>query len=620
MALLSRILSRDEAQSLVDQLQAEYRALREQDASRLARYTDAVEDYERPRDPDRIVTGDTDDYGRSGGTQQRRRHAIPLPYTHAITAKHAFRIAGRLPDILVPAADSTRLERHRADTIEKIVYGAYRYSQAPVQIASGAHHASLLGAACFDVWFNVERQMPKFRELHPGTVLVVPGVDDLHDFERVYRFWTVSLASLRARYRGRELPGGVSIDDVQPDEVGSDRVTIVEVTGRSARSRFAGNVLLSEYQHDYGFCPYVVIPNLGPVEELWGYSDYEFFKDIAAYFEKLLSRQADVAQGTANGAMQDFGSGQNPKSVIEALRKGGVIPVKKDSGGLKPVETPQFGPWIDAHFNYVRSAINDLGFAPPAAWGTLGASTSGADRALQLGPQLELTGLKQIHWTSGLQRLNSMILKLVEQKTTGKATYRGTQTKGHRATPFTVTLNAAAEAEPLSNADPNADESLNPLTGEPQQLPMTPKDLIDGDYDTCIEWQNRLERDDPQFVLQELNKFQQGAQSLYTTLERLGVADPEDEMRLIEEEAARFPWLRNGMIALLQQQLDAQNQQSDPSQQGGDLSASIASMTGGGGGQAGALNFDALSSALNGSANGGGRSPSSVPGAPNGGA
>lgn len=601
----------------LDDIRAEFDALYAEHQSRLGRYTQYESEYERSRNGE--VNNGPDDYGRSRGGK-KMRHSIPLNLQHAITQKHAFRIAGRLPDIVVPRADNSNAERFRGDTMEKVLYACHRYSKAPLQFASGAHHASLLGAACFDVYYNLDRQMPRYRELHPGGILVVPGVDDPHDFERVYRFWTVSRASFEAKYKGIELPDNGTLDDVKDDVQRPGNITIIQMSDRQRTIRFASAVKLEELQHGYGFTPYVVIPNLGPIEKVWGYADYEFFRDLVLYYEQLNNRMADVASGVAGGAIQDFGSGQTPEKLLDILRKGGIIPVKKDSSGLKPVEVPQFGNWIDAHFQAIRQAVNDTSFTPPASWGELGAATSGSDRALQLGAQLELTGLKQIHWTRGLQRINEMMLRMIEQKQIGRAVFRGVQTNGHRSSAFTIVLDAAVQ-------DAAGGEPEIGIDGQPKQTPTNPQQLIAGDYDTDIVWQNRLERDDPQFVLQELNKFQQGVQSLYTTLERLGFADPDEEMKLIEAEATRFPWLRSGMIALIKQQLDAGNQAgggasgvTDPNAAGGDLSSIIASMGGGGGGQSGALTLDALGAGLNGSANGGGRSAGSVPGQQYGGA
>jgi hypothetical protein len=608
-----------------EQLLGGFQALRAENDQRIGRYRTAEDRYARSRDEGRVSLGDHDDYGRPVGDAPRNRHAIPLNYDHAITQKHSFRIAGRLPDVLVPGNDRSKYERFRSDTIEKLIYGVWRYSDIASQFASGAHHASLLGAACFDVWLDPSNlQIPKVRELHPGTVLVVPGIDDIHDFEAVYRFWPVSIRSLREKYRGVDLPHGGHIDDVRPTEDGGGSTILVELITRDNRVRFAGKTVLSERPHTYGFAPYIIIPNLGPVEELWGFSDHEFYKDAVAYLERLISRQADVAATTANGAMQDLGSGQHPSKVLNIIRKGGIVPGKKDSKGIQPIQPPEFGAWIDSHHAFIRQAINDLGFTPDAAWGTIGASTSGSDRALQLGPQLELTGLKQIHWSGGIKRMNTMILKLIE-KYTVEATFRGTATKGYRSSPFTIVVNAAA-AEAAQASPSDIDLADIGTDGAPKSLPQTPKELIAGDYCTEVKWNNRLDRDDPQFVLSELNKYAQAAQSLYTTLERLGFADPSEEIELIAAEAEKYPWLRSGMISLIKQQLDAAANTAPAGGSGGgggqgDISGALASLTGGGGGASGALGFDAQSRALNGSARGvGGKDQGRVPGAPNGGA
>ena len=166
-------------------LNAEFRALRERDQARMVRYLDAETRYERSRSPERIVWLGNDDYGNTPkNTQPPKRHKVPLNYEHAITQKHTHRIAGRPPDILVPGNDRSARERFRADTIEKMIYGVYRYSDWEEQMASGAFHASLLGAACFDVWMpDSGPQLPYVRELHPGSVLAVQGIDRVHDYE-----------------------------------------------------------------------------------------------------------------------------------------------------------------------------------------------------------------------------------------------------------------------------------------------------------------------------------------------------------------------------------------------------------------------------------------------------
>ena len=197
-----------------------------------------------------------------------------------------------------------------------------------------------------------------------------------------------------------------------------------------------------------------------------------------------------------------------------------------------------------------------VGFAPDAAWG-LGAGTSGSDRGLQLQPLLEYTAMKQLNWAAGLARLYAMGFKIIEGKTAGSG---GRYSGVARGKPFSLQI--GPDVRPLEIDNPEFAAEVDDETGTTVneddaviQLPRTPRELFDGDYRVRFTWANRVDPDDPAFVASELNKFVQGAQSLERTLDRLGIEAPEDEMKRIEEEAERFPWLRNGMIALIKAQL-----------------------------------------------------------------
>ncbi len=129
------------------------------------------------------------------------------------------------------------------------------------------------------------------------------------------------------------------------------------------------------------------------------------------------------------------------------------------------------------------------------------------------------------------------------------------------------------------------------------ELPMTPADVFGGEYDVSVKWRNRIDPEDPQYVMSEMNKFTQGAQSLETTLANTGVQNPEEEMRRIEKEAERFPWINQGMVALLKQQMAGASQQGqgggNPGDAAGASGDALSSMAGaGGGGESGALNAD----------------------------
>ena len=609
-------LPRDQ-RDLVDGLANEFEGLRMANQERLARYRTYRQENEAARDLSDATATETFDYGRVAKSDEYTRHRVQLPFGMALTVKHSYRISGRLPDAVVDRREETAEERYRSDTMEKMWWGILRHSGEETVFGTGAWHGSMLGASCFDVYMDFEAQMPRIRAIDPAGVLVVRGVDDPHDFQRVYRHWQVSLAEAKATYRGLEF-GGVAIDVESMEsthKVGSvEMVTLVEMADREKTIRFAlgqdRSTPLAQRDHKLGFVPYVVIPNVGPYDDIWGWGDYEFVRSLAAYIPQLFSREADILRMVANGTVIERGTGQDPNVVRKAMREGGVIPSRRE-GTIEPVQAPEVPQFEAEHARRAMEMFKMLGFAPDGAWGTNGVLTTGTAKALDLQPLLEYTAMKQTNWSAGLSRLARYCFLIIEKQQVGNATYRGarpgiTAAQTTAYSPFQI----GPKLPPLEQApaDPLAGDIEMDGGEESILLPRNPQELFSGDYTMRFRWQNRIDPDDPSYVLSELNKFAQAAQSLRTTLERLGFQSPEDEMKLIEEESERFPWLRQGMIALLQAQLNAQNGSAgqgngggNPGATQGELASDAAAMTqaaGGGGG--GAFGQDAGAAGLSG--------------------
>ncbi len=552
------------------------------------------------------TTADLSDYGRrprSGATGQPKRHNIQLPFGKAMTVKHAYRIAGQLPDVVVDERDESREESHRSDVMEKIAWSVIRASRGDTGLASAAWDASEVGAACFDMYFEDSAQIPIFRRIDPAGIIEVQGLDDPHDFQRVYRTWDASLASVAAQYRGKTFRGQpVLVDDLRPhsEKAGSDMLRIVSCCSKDTVTRFAfgaedGQVVgLFEHVHGYGFVPYVVIPNIGPYEDVWGWADYEFVRSMVHYLPLLYSREADVLKAVANGGMIERGTGATPQDIARVTREGGVVPSKRD-GSIEPIQAPDMPSFHDSHSARGMEFLKMLGFTPDAAWGT-GAAGSGTDRGLQLQPMLEYTSMKQLNWAAGLSRLFGMSFRMIESQMKGKTKYRGSKpTSGGRKLPFVMEI--GPEADPIV-ADETDEFGMPTMV----PLPRTPKELFDNDYEIRFIWRNRIDPDDPQYVSSELNKFTTGVQSLETTLGNLGIAAPEDEMKRIEAEAKRFPWINQGLVSMLLAQLK-NGEQGDgggaPFDQSSAMQGAMDTMTGGeAGAEGGALNADATAGAL----------------------
>ena len=548
----------------IENMAAEFEDLLSTSTARLDRYAQYKNENEEIRNPDmEFAIRDLSDYGRRpNGGADPARHRIPLPLGIAQTVKHTFRVSGQLPDLVVDERDTSPGERYRSDSMEKIAWAVIRESGSETLFSSGGWDGSQLGTTVFEVDMDVAKNMPLITSVDPAGFVPVLGAKNPHDFSRVYRVWNVPLRSLAEDYRGKFFRGeAVKVGDFRPTNASLDTVPMIRVVKMTDKERtlmFAYGqdsvVGLEEFIHNYGFVNYVAIPNIGKYEDVFGWSDYELVRSLVHYLSALISRQADVIRSVANGAMIERGTGQSPESIKRAISTGGIIPSRKE-GNIDPIQAPDMPAFASEHQATVMQLFKMVGFTPDAAWGESG-SQSGQDRGLQLQPLLEYTAMKQMNWGRGMTRLFEMVFKMIESKMVGQSTYSGTRpSKGAgKESAFSFTFG------PDSEAIKQASKEIDDLTGEPVMLsfPRTPRELFAGYYCMRFVWRNRLDPDDPSYVTSELSKFSQGVQSLKTTLERLGAEAPEDEMRRIEDEAERFPWINQGMIALLKAQVSGQ--------------------------------------------------------------
>lgn len=555
----------------IDSLAQEFRDLRVADSERLERMDRYRSEMEATRETDLDTQIGRTDYGRNPKPQDGYfRHRFNLPFGQALTVKHAYRVSNYLPDATVERRADTPEERYRSSTMEKIWWATTRASKGEVQFSDGAWDGSQIGATCFEAYFDIDKQMALYRAVDPVGVIAVRGVHDPHDFERVFRYWSVPLASLQSTMRGKKVSGyDVDVDSIQGEGPKIPMVTVVQAASKQRTVRFAlgvksgrfereRNVGLWDYTHNYGFAPYIVIPNLGPIRNIWGWSDYEFVREIVRYLPVLFGREADVLRMVANGAFKAKGLKITEAQIREILAEGGILPVGRE-GDLEPVEAPQIPSFAPDHADRAMEFFERLGFAPAAAWGS-GDSGSGSDRSLQLQPMFELTAMKQKNWNAGLSRLGEMCFRMVESKTVKEKRYTGTVPKANgNSEGFSFLLGPETASATLPVGEGELTEEVI--------VPRTPRELFDGEYEINFSWQNRIDRDDPVYVGNQLNLFSQGIQSLQTTLENLGFQAPEDEIALIEKEAEEHPWIRDGMLKLLEIQLGMSQQgQNDGSQ------------------------------------------------------
>ena len=601
----------------------ELQQLRAQDAARLSRMVGLralMEEFRREH-----TSSNTDDYGRRFlGVDQAMNegHDIRLPYLLATAIKHTHRASSQVPDVRVDRADQTLDERFRQYALERYLAVCWGESDAAVQLQDAVWDGSTVGASAFEVDYHLGTHVGCFYARAPEGLVVVPDPVNIWPYARVYRSWTTPIAALKAAYNGRDVNpfndsfGPVAVEDLVPDEGGdaaSNRCTIHEVSTAAYKLRWCGSVQLLYYRHEYGICPWIVVPSIGPRRKIWGFSDVEMMADSAMYFQNLVSKQADVVSFAARGAYTDSGTGQSGEQVMKILREGGVLPSNPEAE-IKPIEAVTQPEFVDKHLDMAHRAMMEVGFTTTASWasGDAGNASSGSENGMRLQPSVELARLKQVNLSWALARVNEIILRIAEKKShvDDGVTYRGAvPLPNGRSAPFKMKLGGVATegSIPAEFADV-ADTSLPTVIAQ--------------SYKTNVIFNDRLDIYDPQHALSELSKFSQGAQSLRSTLENLGCQDPDNEIGLIVKEAETYPWMRQGMIDLVMAQISAQAGQPQGADSG--LPGAGAQMPGGvdptGGLEAlgaglsqGGSQTDGVQRALNGSADTG-RPPGGVAG------
>lgn len=489
----------------------------------------------------------------SEAVRPSNRHALRVCFAHKAAVQIVGRFMGELPQSRVMPRQETEQERWRAQALEQVLWATYGWSDALVQFQSAAWHGSVLGAGVFRVGWDIGTKRPWFRSVRPENVLIKFATGDGSEWEYACYAAERSLNSVARKY-------GLDPGDLEPDRIeeGTGRrfVTVIDYWDDERHILTAGGRVLNGrdkegegVKNSYGWIPYILVRNWGPVEYAWGLSDQEFFEGLSEYYNSLLSQHADSIRLYSNPPVFARQTGHSASDILEIFRAGGVIASNKEKADLRVVQASGAPPEYQAQDQRMRLLLDAMSFAPPQG----GERTSAA--ALQeMGVGTEaLVALKKANWEVAQRLLNTRILQMVEKLAVGEVEFKGTLESGLRSRSFAMTLNDGesypskdelmemADADGLS-FDLTTEELMESVRAVSQELNY--RKLVDGDYSTRIVWNNRTMKQDPQYQLMLLNRFSQGALSLRTLLEEVGIEDVEQEIQRIRQEAEEMPWLR----------------------------------------------------------------------------
>lgn len=490
--------------------------------------------------------------------------------------------------------------RDSAEKTEKILERLMDLSRSGVQFEMGAKTGTQLGRTIFRIYRHGKpgAEYAKFSFCQPDYFYGIPASDDalgewstvyysypldIDEAKRIYGpkpFKTEAEVNNQARYD--TLPERQSAEDWQSAK--SRRIPVLEAWTKDSYMLQVGGITLFNGANPYvwsdsgeGFIPFVVIENVRNSGDGIGESDIEQARELNEFYNYLLSRKHHMVSRWLTPTIVWEGGPQNYASILASvLTNGGAVRTRLGSR-LSLLAHDRANPSVTELEATLRQAILETsGMSELALQGTTsGSINTGPALAAQYQPVLATVDKKRTSWEDGLIFLFSAMLQIQEDigdsKVLGMAVV-GSQEKSENSLPVSQE-DADAGKESLGGV-------LVPLSGSD----------INGLRKVTINWPGVLPKDSEATSRLEMEKVERGLQSVYTTLEKLGVKFPDDEIARIRAEN-EDPSLKGALVAeqvkaqasqtgaeaqLLNASPDEQQQQLPPldgeeGQQSGDL-------------------------------------------------
>lgn len=447
-------------------------------------------------------------------------------------------LLGQMPGIQVMPAGTDEASSRVAEAEEALLYSVWERNQAELVFRRVAHNMSLLRRGLVYFWWDLGRETVRFRSISPDNFYPVYDGEEIVECVLVSRRLTRSLKQMYPDKADQIVPDTnkdhvfdegrwTRVVNGQMDALSSDasspsrrpnpiagQTTVVDWYDKWGNwVRLMGEAVHSQnlgYRIDK--VPVIEFVNSVPGDEREPISDVDAIKDLNLYLDQLLSQDANIIKKFSNPTVLAKKTGQSVQDIRQAVQAdGGIIPLLEE-GEVSFLNWDGTPPDIEMQFQRVMQMIYDLSGKPPTAYGQIMSNQSGVATNMSLSPATTTTEEKQGIFGMGLVQLNEAILSLTE-------VFKGGQD---------IDLRASVPRNPGSKAYRYYQTQLNGSD-------------IGGWYKNRIKWPSALRTDDPIFVQNELAKSKGDAtnppaQSLYTTLERLGTEDVEAEIDRISRQ------------------------------------------------------------------------------------
>lgn len=323
--------------------------------------------------------------------------------------------------------------------------------------------------------------------LHPGRVRILP-LNPAHCFPQWHEHDRQRMLSFKLKYR---------FWTTAPD--GTRQVmTYVEKISETGIEEFVNDELIDSRPNPLGVIPVVYIPNNPVSGSPWGTPDIADIIGLNREFNEKALEISDIIN--YHSAPITVVTGAKSSQLEKGPRKTWTLPKEATVTNLQALVELQ-GPL--AYMDMVKRVMHEMTGVPEQALGQMQpiSNTSGVALHIQYQPLMNRYNMKKLHFSSGFQRINELILLTLFQKE-----------------PWTL------EFDPREGTQPD----------EGALLMLDPNDP--NTYETSVHWPPPL----PVDILVKLNeimaKMNLGLESKRGALRELGEEFPEEKMAEIFAE------------------------------------------------------------------------------------
>jgi hypothetical protein len=175
---------------------------------------------------------------------------------------------------------------------------------------------------------------------------------------------------------------------------------------------FVDTELIDSRPNPYGFIPFIIFPNNRDPKHFWGVSDIPVIVQPQRELNRALSQLSRILELSGN-----------PIAVLENIASVEDIKVQPGALWTIPEDAKAYlldllqGGGVRLHVDYIDllyRALHDVSETPRSAWGGVEKELSGAALRIELSSLVQKVVRKQLIRTNVYYQRNSMILKLAE--------------------------------------------------------------------------------------------------------------------------------------------------------------------------------------------------------------